>query len=164
MRGTPYRVLLAVVLVLGCHKPAARRFSDRLAAMRDKLVTIVKPAGSPGTVNVDLKTLMSTRKAPPRDEPRNEPRDEPHDQPPAPAPTPSPAPAPNVNVTRVDASRPTVFVLRGQTHGGKDFCETHTTIEACNAACTSMLRQNAFTKPDANSPKGCACTELDKGC
>jgi len=158
-------MILAVVLVLGCHKPAVRRFSDRLAAMRDKLVTVVRPAGAPGTVNVDVKTLMSARKARPRDEPHDQPQDQPAPAPsPSPAPAPAPVPAPNVTVTRIDASKPTVFVLRGQTHGGKDFCETHTTIEACNAACTSMLRQNAFTKPDANSPKGCACTELDKGC
>ncbi|NVB82886.1 MAG: hypothetical protein HOV81_31200, partial [Kofleriaceae bacterium] len=74
------------------------------------------------------------------------------------------APPPDVQITRVNAARPTQFVLRGERHNGKDFCQAFTTMDACTSACTNMLRPNMLTKPGPDSPKGCACNEQDTGC
>jgi hypothetical protein len=156
MRGS---LLLALVLVMGCHKPGSRPFGNPLASIKDRIVNVV----ASGAISVDTaKAVQAASQAPPArtrvEEPppaRQEPPPEPPREPPSP---------PAVHVTRVDAARPTVFALRGQTHGGKQFCESHTTQEACNSACTAMLRANALTKPDASTPKSCACTEVDKGC
>lgn len=156
MRGP---LLLALVLVSGCHKPG--RFTDQLASVKHRLVNVV----ASGAISVDTaKAIQAASQAPP---PRTRVEEPPPVEAQAPArqePPPARAPAPDVQVTRVNAARPTVFVLRGQTHGGKGFCETHPTQDACNSACSGMLRANALTKPDASTPKSCACTELDKGC
>lgn len=80
------------------------------------------------------------------------------------APAPAPTAEPAITVNRTNAAKPTVFVLRGQTHGGKSFCESYTTYDACTSSCTSMLRANALTKPTATTPTSCSCTELDRGC
>lgn len=150
-------LLIVLALATACHRPArspVRRLGDRLVAMSSKLAAIVKPVAA----NVDVKAVV-------RDMPRDAPRrvaGEPDDPPPAAAP--APAPAPTVHVNRVDAARPTVFVLRGQTHGGQALCETHTTSDACNTRCTSMLRANALAKPEPSTPKSCSCLEQDSGC
>ncbi|MDQ3366546.1 MAG: hypothetical protein M3680_14065, partial [Myxococcota bacterium] len=72
--------------------------------------------------------------------------------------------SPTITVDRTDAARPTVFVLRGQTHGGQSFCEAFTTLETCTSACTAKLRPSMLTKPTPASPKGCSCNEQDRGC
>ena len=151
-------LLVALVLVTACHKPAQKRWSDRLGAVRDRVARAVK---LDVRATVDAKALAAT---PP---PAQRVREEPEPSRPAPtgtpAPTPSPAPPP-IEIDRVDAARPSVFVLRGQTHGGKEFCEAHATLDACSTSCTAMLRANALQKPAPSSPKHCACTEQDRGC
>jgi hypothetical protein len=85
----------------------------------------------------------------------------------------APAPAvrhdeePALQVTHIDASKPDMFVLRGQTHAGKQICEAFTSMDTCTSTCTAKLRVNAFTPPDQidpNSTKDCSCLEQQGGC
>ncbi|MEZ4398480.1 MAG: hypothetical protein R3B06_00570 [Kofleriaceae bacterium] len=175
----PVLVALALVLVGGCLRPARFRLAPKLGAMRDKLFAVIKPPAG-GTATVDIAALAAASgEPPPSIDPATEPppaAEPPRSSPatasarPRPRPTTAPRPSPASRPPRVDrvdrvaAAHPTVFVLRGQRHGGDAFCETHATLEACNAACTSMLRQSSLVAPTPTSPKACACTEADQGC
>jgi hypothetical protein len=156
--------LVLVVLAIGCARPHRKRFTDQLASVGQRLVAVVKSGAVKVDANAAIKAAAKT--PPPAQRVREEPpppaqRPDPQQTEPPPA---QPAPAPDVKVTRIDASRPTQFVLRGERHDGKDFCEAFTTMESCTSACTNMLRPGMFAKPGPESPKGCACTEQDAGC
>ncbi len=99
-----------------------------------------------------------------RERPRPAPRPEPHPEPVDRQPDPQPANPPPVQIDRIDASKPTVFVMRWQTRGGKAACEVHTTKDDCTRACTSLLQAHAMKKPDDSTPQGCVCNEQDGGC
>lgn len=147
-----------VVFVIACHKPAQRRWSDRLGAVRDRVARAVK---LDVRASVDTKALAAPQPAARRV------REEPERPRTKLSPTPSSTrtePPPTMQVRRVDAARPSVFVLRGESHDGTDFCEAHDTLDACSSRCTAMLRANALQKPEPSSPKHCACTEQDRGC
>lgn len=160
MRGSLY---LSIVLVLGmgCHRPGPRRFGQQLASVKDRLVAVV----ASGAIKVDTaKAIQAASQTPPPRQRAEAPPPAERPQPARAEPPPAQTPPPDVQVSRGKPARSTVFVLRGQTHGGRDFCETHASLDACNSTCTSMLRANALSKPDDNTPKSCACTELDEGC
>lgn len=147
---------LVVLLVVACHKPQRKSFGKTLAAMRNRIASAVKLDVK---AKVDAKALVAPSPAPAAHRVREE------EPPPQAAPPPATSsPPPVVHVDRVDASRPSVFVLRGERHDGSAFCEAHTTMSACNTACTAMLRPNMFGKAEPSTPKHCACTELDRGC
>ena len=160
--------LAILVVVCGCHRPARKRWSDQLASVGSRLVAVVKSGAVKVDANAAIKAAAQTPPPPAAQRVReDEPPPQQHQTPPPAQHTPPPAQQtapPDIKVTRVDASRPTIFVLRGQTHGGKSFCEQHATQEACTSACTAMLRQNMFSKPTPTSPKGCSCNEEDRGC
>jgi hypothetical protein len=159
MRASLY--LSIVVLVAGCFRPGPRRFGQPFAAVRDRVVAVV----ASGAIKIDARTaIRAASQVPP-----------PHEAGDAPPPTaarhearatppPAQTPTPDVQVSHVTHAHSTVFVLRGQTYGGQDLCETHSTLDDCNSACTSMLRASSLSKPVDSTPKSCACTELDKGC
>jgi hypothetical protein len=86
-----------------------------------------------------------------------------HDEP-APASAPAPSPEPQVTVHRVDAAKPTQFVLHGTTHGGTSFCQSYPTMDECTNRCTQMLRMTMLRKPEAGDTTSCNCVELDNGC
>ncbi len=155
------RALLVLALLAGCARPGTKRFSSQLASVGGRLVAIVKS----GAIKVDVKQAVTAagqtppsqrvKEAPP---PAQQAQPQPQTQPQ------QPGPAPDVKVTRIDASRATVFVMHGETRGGKAFCETHTTIEACTSSCTALLRSHSMQKPDDTTPNGCVCDERDRGC
>lgn len=162
MRRSVCVVVLGIcALSSACHpKPPSgvRRLGDRLAAVGQQVAPIVMPVIN----NLDVKLVARVRPAPRRVDTTPPPAAEPAQQTSVPAQAAAPDPA--IHVDRVNAARPTVFVLRGQTHGGQPICETHASSNECNTACTSMLRANAFSKPEPSTPKSCSCLEQDDGC
>lgn len=166
-------LVLAIVAACGPSlKDRARSLGSNVASLGSRVAKVVTPKT---TVSVDVKAVavavakdrahhaVATRVA--GQEPitfrktvgRTQPQ--PVEQPPVEQP---PTVQPTVTVDRVDASRPTKFVLRSQTAGGKSQCEAYDTMESCTASCTSMQRPQMF---DATAPKvTCSCMEQDGGC
>jgi hypothetical protein len=155
------KALLIIVALAACHRPGPKRFGGQLVAIKDRIARAVKLDVK---AKVDLKALATPppSTAPPAQQRVQEPP--PASTPPTTAPPPTTSNDPPMQVTRVDASKPTVFVLRGQSHDGKSFCADYTTLQECNTSCTDMLRANALKKPEPSSAKSCSCTELDRGC
>jgi hypothetical protein len=176
--------ITALVLLGACHRPSlkdrARAMGGGIARVGAKVVALVKPV----VPDVDIQALAVASVKQAAHARVDQAVDQAAPQPltfqktyradgrgrskraeaPAPA-TDRPAqPAPNVTVTRIDASKPTLFVLRGQTHGGKQICEAYPTKDECVTTCTSKLRMNAFSKPTAGSITSCSCLEQDDGC
>ena len=162
MRPSFCVVVIGICALAGACFPSKRPTGvrDRFAALGNQISPILR--------NFDVKLVAKVRPAPPQAEaPPHQTAAEPMQRStPEPRQRPTPEPTrtePTMKIDRVDASRPTVFVLRGQTHGGQDLCETHSTSDACNSRCTSMLRANAFHKPEPSMPKSCSCLEMDGG-
>jgi len=133
-------LVLTVAFAAACQRPTAPSFARAFGA---RMAAVVKPAAvvSPQPITLH-KTVTSTTTD-------------------APEPT---RPEPQVTVHRVDASRPTQFVLRGTTFGGKAFCQAYKTMDECTNSCTAMLRAVAMRKPTDGDTKGCSCLEQDGGC
>ncbi|HEY5936921.1 MAG TPA: hypothetical protein VIU61_19865 [Kofleriaceae bacterium] len=169
--------ILVLAIVVGCGpslKDRARSLGSNVASLGSRVAKVVTPKTP--TVSVDVKAVVvavakdrahhavATRVA--GQEPitfrktvRRTPTEQPSVQP---QPVDQPTVQPTVTVDRVDASRPTKFVLRSQTAGGKSQCEAYDTMESCTASCTSMQRPQMF---DAKAPKvTCSCMEQDGGC
>lgn len=153
------RALLVVALVaFGCAKPARKKWTDSLASVGQRLVAVVKSGAVKVDANAAAKAAAQT--PPPAPPPAQQQQQQQQQQ----QREPDPAPPPDVQITRTNAARPTQFVMRGELHDGKDFCEAFTTMEACTSACTNKLRPSMLTKPGPDAPKGCACNEQDTGC
>lgn len=152
------RLLVIVLIIAGCAKPARKRWTDQLSSVGQRLVAVA----TSGAIKVDANAaVQAAARTPPAQRVREDPPPQRENPPPI---TQQQQPPPDVTITRVDAARPTVFVLRGQTQAGKSFCEQHATQDACTSACTAMLRPNMLRKPEPSSPTSCACTEQDTGC
>lgn len=161
--------LVVTLVVAACHRPRPRPLSLRDRARA--LVAAVKPI----VVHVDTKAVLKAAahratdraidqaadRAARRAE-RPQPRPDPQPQPDTGGVQPDPQPP--VTIDRVDASKPTVFVARWQTRGGKSSCEVHATKDECTRSCTALLQSHAMRKPDDNTPQGCTCLEQDGGC
>lgn len=179
MPRTRLLLVIALVLVSACHRPSlrdrARAMGGSFARFGGKVVAAVQPARPQVTVDVRAIAIGAMKQA------AHARVDRAIDRAPAltyqktvrrgaDRPAPAPAPAahreapPQVTVTRVDAARPTMFVLRGQTHGGKRFCEAYTTNDECVSTCTAKLRTNAFAQPTSTTITSCSCLQQDGGC
>jgi len=142
-------LVLAVAFIAGCHRPTAPSFAHAFGA---RLAAVVKPGAVPAavvapqpiTLHHTVATSSTNAPEPTRPEPTR--------------------PEPQVTVHHVDASRPTQFVLRGTTFGGRAFCRAYTTMDECTNSCTAMLRAVALRKPTDGDTKGCSCLEQDGGC
>ena len=132
----------------------------RPVAVKVDVKTVLKTAAHAGTDRaIDHAADRAARTEPPRPRPRPEPQ-----QPDQRQPDPEPANPPPVHIDRVDAAKPTVFVMRWQTRGGKASCEVHPNKDDCTRACTALLQSFAMKKPDDSTPQGCVCNEQDGGC
>ena len=157
-------LLLVLALLAACHRPSlkdqARSLGAGAARVGGKLVAVVKP------VTPDAKVLASVaaQQALANQQPITIQKSITKHEQQAPAPAPAPSPEPTVIVHRVDAAKPTQFVLHGTTHGGKSFCKSYPTMDECTNSCTQMLRMTMLRKPEDGDMKSCSCTELDNGC
>jgi hypothetical protein len=160
-----------VLLLVACQRTRPISIRDRarslLAAFRPVAVkvdvkTVLKSAAHAGTDRaIDHAADRADRATRERPRPRPRPQPQPDDQP---GPDPQRTNPPPVQIDRVDASKPTVFVMRWQTRGGKASCEVHTNKDDCTRACTALLQAHAMKKPDNSTPQGCVCNEQDGGC
>ncbi|HEY5934833.1 MAG TPA: hypothetical protein VIU61_09365, partial [Kofleriaceae bacterium] len=151
------------------HRPKPPSLRERARA----LLAIVRPVA----VHVDVKTVLKAAAHKTTDRaidhaadradraarPQPRPQPQPQPQPDTGNVQPDPQPIP-IHVDRTDHSKPTVFVARWQTRGGKASCEVYTTKDECTQSCTNLLRAHSMRKPDDNTPQGCTCLEQDGGC
>jgi hypothetical protein len=182
-------VLAALAVLAACHRPSlrdrARSLGGGVVAVGGKLAAVMKPIAP----SVDVKAMatgalkqaahdridraidrgvdQAADAATPKPRPQPEPTASAGGDrgvPDGASPGPQPAASTPVTVQHTNVAKPTMFVLRWQTRGGKSSCEAYPSQDECNSRCTSMLRASAFSKPDDSTPKGCTCLEQDGGC
>lgn len=147
MRGLV--ILLAIATLVGC----MHRTSSPFRAARQRFAAVIHS----GAIKVDANAAVTAASQPPPPAPRAQPtRDRAKPQP--------TQPAVELPVHRTAATRPTVFVLRGQTQAGTGVCEPFATSDACTSACTTKLRPAMLAAPGPTSLTSCACLEQDAGC
>jgi len=178
MTRTSLLAASALVLVAAaCHPPSLRdraaSLGGKFAALGQATVKMVAPAAPKLHINVEgVATAMARDQLQQRVasvEPIRIDRSVHRNTAPADE---APPPArqddePAIQVTHLDASKPDMFVLRGQTYGGKQICEAYTSMDQCTSTCTAELRVNAFTprdQIDPSSTKDCSCIEQSGGC
>jgi hypothetical protein len=131
-------VVVFAVLLVGCKPPSLHL---RARAMTAKIAALVGKDGAPPMP----PAAIDLRKRPKRTAPAA-----------APAPAPAPAPRPIVTTTRHDRSRPTTFLLKGQSDSGEAVCREFSDMKTCTTDCTMSLRTSTIAQ--------CACYEMDESC
>jgi hypothetical protein len=123
-------VVVFAVLLVGCKPPSLHL---RARAMGDRFAALIGKGGAPPMQPVAIDV---------RKQPKHR--------------SPAPAPRPTVTTTRHDLSRPTTFLLKGQSDSGEAVCREFADMKTCTTDCTMSLRTSAIAQ--------CACYEMDEGC
>ena len=165
---------ISLLALAACHPPSLRdravAFGGKVSALGSQAAKLVAPAAPKLQIDVQGLAVGMAKDAVQRRVASAEPitfQKSVRHSADAPAPAVRHDQEPALQVTHIDASKPEMFVLHGQTHAGKQICEAFTSMDACTSSCTGKLRVNAFTPPDQIDPsstKDCSCLEQQGGC